>query len=1061
MRFPIAGVLCVLLLVPALGASVPAGSRQDRGSAASRPTTPGGEAQPANTASVPELESAVKRDPNNAELQLRLGIAYSQQDDFSRARQAFQRAVQIAPGSAEAHNWLGVALLAQSDFAGGIAALRKAIALDPTHGRAYSNLGSALAKRGDLTEAVEVFRKALTLEPNSVAAQMNLGMTLRDKGELDEALAHLRKVVDADPQNAALHYELGQTLRQKSDLTGAVAAFERALAIDPELREGYYALGVALKQQRAATRKPTPSRISPADEHYTRAQDAAGRGELSAAGEQLTKALALDDQHAEAHSLMGFVLGQQGNLPSALGHLERATSIRPEFAEAHYNLGVALWYSGARDRAIRELGESVRLDPAAGASHAFLGTALRTQGDLEPARASLQRAIALLPPTVAVYVDLGVTLLQGGELAKALGQFEAALNAGAPSRPAPDWDSAITRLREAIASRPNTSPATPSRDPAIALLAEAQNVLGLMLGRNGANHTDVADAFRQALELHPDFAEAHNNLGLVLIQAGDDQAGIAALREAVRISPDYADARTNLGAALTPTDAEEGVRELEKAVRLAPSSVNAHFNLGVAYGAAPGHGVAKEVEQLRKVVELAPTFPRARVALGKALLRQAKVGDAITELQEATRLEPESGEAQYQLGLALARAGRKEDAAAALQKGRELVAAGDRKQNASLDITDGRLALQRGDAADAAARFRRAIELLPESSEAHRYLGGALERQGDTAGASASYRKALELNPADLPAKEGLERLERGLASVDDPKAVAELENHIRAGKFTEVEPLLADYVKQRPKSSWGWYALGYSQFAQKKIGESIKALSKSLQLDIRQAEAHKILGRNLMIIGRYDAAQIEFEQAIRYKPRSAENHYNLGKLFSIQDNWEPARKALEAAVALDPEYVEAVDALGFALEALGDDAGAVSQYQKAIALNDGKQGRFASPQVNLSAYYNRVGDADKALEHARRAIELDPTADRAWFQRARAEERRGDLQAAVDALNHAIVQNPRASSYYYVMAGLCRRLGLTEESRKALETFKRLEQESAELDKKRRSSEASSRKRE
>ncbi len=39
-------------------------------------------------------------------------------------------------------------------------------------------------------------------------------------------------------------------------------------------------------------------------------------------------------------------------------------------------------------------------------------------------------------------------------------------------------------------------------------------MLGLMLGRNGANHTEVADAFRQALKLHPDFAEAYNNLGL-------------------------------------------------------------------------------------------------------------------------------------------------------------------------------------------------------------------------------------------------------------------------------------------------------------------------------------------------------------------------------------------------------------------------------------------------------------------------------------------------------------------------------------------------------------------
>ena len=257
--------------------------------------------------------------------------------------------------------------------------------------------------------------------------------------------------------------------------------------------------------------------------------------------------------------------------------------------------------------------------------------------------------------------------------------------------------------------------------------------------------------------------------------------------------------------------------------------------------------------------------------------------------------------------------------------------------------------------------------------------------------------------------------------------------------------------MTEQPQSSWGWYALGYSQFAQQKIGESIKSLAKSLELDLRNAEAHKILGRTLMIIGRFDAAQIEFEQGIRYKPDSAELHYNLGKLFSIQDNWEPARKAFEEALRIDPSYVEAVDALGFALEALGDDAGAVAQYQKAIALNAERNGTFVSPHVNLSAYYNRTGNPDAALEHARKALALDPKSDRALFQKARADERQGRLDEAVDALNKAIALNPRASSYFYVLSGVYRRLGWADESRKALEYFKRLDRESNELDKKRR----------
>src|SRR5207245_8993594 len=126
-------------------------------------------------------------------------------------------------------------------------------------------------------------------------------------------------------------------------------------------------------------------------------------------------------------------------------------------------------------------------------------------------------------------------------------------------------------------------------------------------------------------------------LGLVLIQSGDDPGGIAAFREAGRLEKDYADAHANLGAALVPTDAEEAVRELEKAVALAPGSVKARFNLAAAYGESRTPGPAKESERLEKAIELDPTFARARVEHGKAVLRGGKGTDAQAELEEEAR----------------------------------------------------------------------------------------------------------------------------------------------------------------------------------------------------------------------------------------------------------------------------------------------------------------------------------------------------------------------------------------------------------------------------------------
>src|SRR6202008_2397047 len=114
----------------------------------------------------------------------------------------------------------------------------------------------------------------------------------------------------------------------------------------------------ALKQQTALAVPSRPAAASPADDLYARARTAAARGDLAAARDAATAALRLDEKHAEAHALLGFVLGQQGDLAGARTHLERAVAIRPESAEAHYSLGVALWYGGAKDRALSGLRET-------------------------------------------------------------------------------------------------------------------------------------------------------------------------------------------------------------------------------------------------------------------------------------------------------------------------------------------------------------------------------------------------------------------------------------------------------------------------------------------------------------------------------------------------------------------------------------------------------------------------------------------------------------------------------------------------------------------------------
>ena len=69
---------------------------------------------------------------------------------------------------------------------------------------------------------------------------------------------------------------------------------------------------------------------------------------------------------------------------------------------------------------------------------------------------------------------------------------------------------------------------------------------GLILAEEGRN-ADAAKAFRQAIGIKPDWAEAHSLLGSALAQEGNLNEAEKELRKAVQIKPDYAEGWNYLG----------------------------------------------------------------------------------------------------------------------------------------------------------------------------------------------------------------------------------------------------------------------------------------------------------------------------------------------------------------------------------------------------------------------------------------------------------------------------------------------------------------------------------
>jgi tetratricopeptide (TPR) repeat protein len=104
--------------------------------------------------------------------------------------------------------------------------------------------------------------------------------------------------------------------------------------------------------------------------------------------------------------------------------------------------------------------------------------------------------------------------------------------------------------------------------------------LGIALSVAGKLDDAIA-AYRTALQLRPDYALAHTNLGYALMLQGKIDEAIDQYRAALQANPHSAPAHTNLGSGLLQRgDTSEALSHFEEALRIDPASAEAHYNIG-------------------------------------------------------------------------------------------------------------------------------------------------------------------------------------------------------------------------------------------------------------------------------------------------------------------------------------------------------------------------------------------------------------------------------------------------------------------------------------------------
>jgi tetratricopeptide (TPR) repeat protein len=99
--------------------------------------------------------------------------------DYTKAAEAYQKAIIIKPDDAAYHNNYALVLAKNKKFEEAQTELTKAAQLDPQQaGKYYFNLGAVYVNTGQNDPAAEAFKKALELDPNYAEAYYQLGLTL-------------------------------------------------------------------------------------------------------------------------------------------------------------------------------------------------------------------------------------------------------------------------------------------------------------------------------------------------------------------------------------------------------------------------------------------------------------------------------------------------------------------------------------------------------------------------------------------------------------------------------------------------------------------------------------------------------------------------------------------------------------------------------------------------------------------------------------------------------------------------------------------------------------------
>jgi tetratricopeptide (TPR) repeat protein/serine/threonine protein kinase len=406
---------------------------------------------------------------------------------------------------------------------------------------------------------------------------------------------------------------------------------------------------------------------------------------------EFDEALRLDPENADALEDRANARIAREEYDEALADLDRALAIDPKHADAHESRGQIYLARKDYDRAILDFRSAIRLDQDHPRAFLNRGRAYQAKGEHDRAIADFTEALDNLDDE------------KDPDDAR---RASALFHRGTSHLDQNQLENAVADLEKAIELDPN--------------LADAH----VNLGRADFARKDYDKAIRQfqkALILEKDHAGAFMSLGLAYDAKGEHRLAIANFTEAIK--NDGTRAETYLERAesrLALGEYDLAIEDCDQAIRRAPRLADAYDVRGIARHQRREYDLA--IADFTAATQLDSKHPNAFEGLGFALLEKKEYARAVASLDQALRIDPDDGRANAVLAAILASS--PDDA---LRDGRRALALATRACE-TLKWRDpyalnalAQAHAELGEFARAVARLSEAIDLIPDEATRKSY----------------------------------------------------------------------------------------------------------------------------------------------------------------------------------------------------------------------------------------------------------------------------------------------------------------------------------------------------